>query len=221
MITITRLPEPSKLTEKKDKWLAAYLKKKGEVPKHRPPSGQYAHKEIRDILERMSNNKCFYCECKLGEDSEMKSEVDHYIEVAEQPKLAFDWNNLYLSCYDCNRKKLSNATMPVSNCLNPCDTAENPADHLTFKHEYIRPRANSSKGCKTIKKYKLDRSELNYSRLKWVQRFEHFLRKLRERQLDNEGRKLTLREREAVNSFKEPHHAFSLMFRVYLTCKLF
>lgn len=146
MISLKRLPEPPKLRENKGKWLAAYLEKRQTNPGHRPPSAQYGHEEIRDILERMSHNKCFYCECKIGEYSGTKGEIDHHIEVAECPQRAFDWDNLYLACPGCNRKKFPNKIMPVSECLDPCDLSENPANHLTFESEYIRPRANSSKG---------------------------------------------------------------------------
>ena len=217
MISIKRLPEPLKLKENKEKWLAAYLEKRQINPGHRPPSAQYGHEELRDILERMSHDKCFYCECKIGGDTGMKSEIDHHIEVAEYPGLAFDWENLYLSCHDCNRKKLPNKTMPVSDCLDPCDISEKPADHLTFESHCIRARANSSKGDGIIKKYKLNRPELNYARLKWVKNFERFLRKLRERQIQDKGRELTLDEKEAIHTFKAPDHAFSLMFSVYLS----
>ncbi len=161
----------------------------------------------------MSFSKCFYCELKFGATD---GEVDHYIEVTEDPLLAFVWDNLYLSCHDCNRRKLPNATIPVSDCVNPCDRSENPIDHLAFDSEYIRPKADSQRGAKTIQKYRLDRPELNYLRLKQLQQFERFLRELRDRQLRDGGRTLTDSEKEAIASFKQPDHAFSLMFRVYL-----
>ena len=124
--------------------------------------------------------------------------------------------NLYLSCSECNRKKLPNSTIPVNECLNPCDHSENPADHLTFDDENIRAKSGSQKGTQTIRKYGLDRRDLDYLRLKQLQSFDKLLRKLRERQLRDGGRSLTDREKEIVASFKQPDHAFSLMFRVYL-----
>ena len=39
----------------------------------------------------MTHGKCFYCERRLT-DSEQ--EVDHHVEVAERPELAFEWSNL-------------------------------------------------------------------------------------------------------------------------------
>jgi len=212
VISITRLPEPARLTESKEKWLTAYLKRRETRPGLRPDSRQYGHPEIRSTLEAISYNKCFYCERKLVET---KGEVDHYIEVAEEPALAFDWYNLYLSCPDCNRRKLSNVMIPVSDCLDPCDPTESPADHLTFDDEHVRPKDGSPKGSKTVQKYKLERLSLNYLRLKQLQQFCELLLELRERQR-RDGRPLTQPEKEVLASFKEPQHAFSLMFSTYL-----
>lgn len=214
MISVTRLPEPSILTQKKEKWLAAFLKKRELKPGTRPDSRQYGHQEIRETLEAMSFHKCFYCEHRLVET---KGEVDHYVEVAEKSEWAFEWNNLYLSCPACNRGKLFNTAIPASDCLDPCDITKIPSEYLAFDDEYIIPKLNSARGKKTIQKYKLDRLELNYLRSKQLQRFERFLRKLRERQNCEGRKKLTLAEKEVILRFKEPHHAFSLMFEVYLS----
>jgi uncharacterized protein (TIGR02646 family) len=213
VIPITRLREPAKLSENKEKWLAAYLKRRQNKPGLRPNSRQYGHPEIRSFLEAMSFNKCFYCERKLDETG---SQIDHYIEVAENPTLAFDWRNLYLSCPDCNRKKLPNTTIPVSDCLDPCDPSENPIEHLTFDREVIRPKTGSLKGSKTVQKYRLDRENLNYLRLRHLQKFRDVLLALKEHQIRDGGRPLTQLEKEALVSFKEPQHVFSLMFSVYL-----
>ncbi len=214
MIPVTRLSEPSILAVNKEKWLTAFLEKRKSKLGARPASRQYGHREIRETLEMLSFHKCFYCEHKLGET---KGEVDHYVEVAEKPEWAFEWKNFYLSCYGCNKRKSSNKMIPVSYCSDPCETSESPSAHLTFDDEYIIPRPDSQKGVKTIQKYKLNRSELSYLRLKQLQQFERFLRKIREQQNRDGRKKLTLLEKEAILSFKEPHHAFSLMFDAYLS----
>ena len=213
MISITRLPEPARLTKNKEKWLAAFLKKRETKPGSRPDSGQYGHPKIRNDLRAMSFDKCFYCEHKLAESED---EVDHYIELAEKPELAFDWDNLYLSCSFCNSKKLFNTTLPVSDCLDPCDPSDNPADHLTFEGEYIVSRAGSSKGSATIQKYRLSRPGLDGRRREQLLRFRETLSELHESQIRDGGRPLTQPEEEVLASFKEPQHAFSLMFSTYL-----
>jgi len=212
VISIARLLDPEILKKNKEKWLAAYLRKQEKNPRQSPDPRQYGHKNIRDTLRAMSFHKCFYCERKL---IETEDEVDHYVEVAEKPGLAFEWNNLYLCCPECNRK-LPNKTILVSECSDPCDLSENPADHLTFDCGDIMPKASSAKGMKTVQKYHLNRISLNYLREKELRRFCEFLLKLKERQRRDGGRPLTDAEKEAVDGFGESAHAFSLMFNAYL-----
>ncbi len=156
----------------------------------------------------MSYHKCFYCEIKLAADSE----VDHYIEVAEEPQLAFDWDNLYLSCSACNRKKLSNKAVPVVECIDPCGD-DDPAAHLIFEDEIITTKNASPKGLRTIQKYSLDRQELNYSRVRALQLFGKTLRRLHE---GRGSRPFTEDEKEIIRRFEQPDHPFSLMFHIYL-----
>ncbi len=212
MIALQRLVEPAVLTENGEKWLERFLELRKNSPGQRPDSRQYGHREIRNTLRAMSFGKCFYCERKL---SESEDEIDHYIEVAESPEQAFLWENLCLSCRDCNRHKTPNARISVSECLNPCDTTADPTEHLTFAEEIIRPRHGSSIGTRTIQKYRLDRDQLNYLRTKQLQQFERFVRGLHIVCM-REGRQLNQAEKEAIASFGQADHEFSLMFRTYL-----
>ena len=70
-------------------------------------------------------------------------------------------------------------------------------------------------GAQTIRKYRLDRDQLNYLRLKQLQRFERFVRDLYIA-CAREGRPFTQEEKEAIVSFGQADHEFSLMFRSYL-----
>lgn len=213
MRTLSRLAEPAILTKNKAKWTEAYLKKRHLSPTSRPPSSQYRHVEIRETLAAMGFRKCFYCERKIA-DSE--GEVDHVMEVVERPDLAFEWENLYWSCRECNRKKQPNARIPVADCLDPCNSLDSPEEHLSFEDEYIRPQHGSFKGSQTIHKYHLDRDQLNYLRVKQLREFDRLLRAIRERQIHEGRQRITKREREFLLSFGQPDHAFSLMFQVYL-----
>lgn len=203
MIHLDRSPEPKCLSENGERWLKVFLDNKPS----RPDPRQYGHREVRDALHAMSFNKCFYCEQKLGEN---EAEVEHFVEISTRPELAFTWTNLYLSCRGCNQAKRGRSPA-LSDCLDPCSSSHDPADHLTFSDEYIRPRAGSELGAKTIQKYRLDRDELTYKRVRALHRFEQFLRGLRER-----GLNLTDVDRERIDSFAARDHEFSLMFRVYL-----
>lgn len=217
MIALTRLPEPAILSENKTKWLDTFRRALMVNSKTRPNPRQYGHSDIRDTLRAMSFHKCFYCECKLGEHED---EVEHYLEVAEQPDLAFDWQNLFLSCRECNRRKRPNYQIPVGECVHPCDSTDSPANHLYFDNyfdnEFIRPKGGSSKGAKTIQKYCLDRDELNYRRVKHLQQLERLLRQLQTLRLGEGKRPLSERKKEVIAHFQQPDHAFSLMFSIYL-----
>ncbi len=215
MISIRRLAEPSILAKKKDEWLQKFLAKRTpEKPRLGLDTSKYGHPKIREVLEAMSSRKCFYCEHKLLEE---RGQIDHYIEVAESPELAFEWTNLYLSCSDCNNKKLENRTLPVEDCLDPCHPAINPADHLTFDRQYIRPKNDSVRGAETIQKYRLDRDDLDHSRLKQLQQLYERLLRLYELKEEEKRKYLTGKEKEALNSFGQADHTFSLMFQVYLS----
>lgn len=214
MITLKRLPEPETLVRKKQDWLANLLKNRQTNPKYRPHSSStYAHDDIRAVLTAMSHQKCFYCERKL----DSKGEVDHYIELAEKPELAFDWGNLYLSCSACN-KKLPHKSIPVQECIDPCDETINPSEHLTFDAGVIKPLRNSTKGAKTIQKYKLNEVYLTDARKNEIIRFYEILVAIQEKQLESGRAKneFTEFEKDTLLSFAQSDHAFSLMFQVYV-----
>lgn len=213
MIRLTRFAvEPPILTQKKVEWLASYKAARAKDPKKHPHSSTYAHKEIVDALERMSFHKCFYCEQSTKQSGR---EIDHFIEVAEDPDGAFVWANLYLSCGPCN-KKLPNRTVPVADCLDPCDSTAEPSEHLTFDKEQIRSRNGSVRGRETIRKYKLDRPDLDLKRARMLQRFTDVVIGIQQRMISNGRRGIKADEKEVLQSFCQPEHPFSLMFTVQL-----
>lgn len=203
------------LVTKKAEWTAAFLAKRAAKPGTRPESRRgYAHPEVRAALEAMSHYKCFYCERSVkGDEGEQKAEVDHYIEVAQRPELAFEWTNLYLACRECNKAKMGHATISVEDCLDPCDETAEPEKHLIFEDECIRPRSGSPRGRKTITKYGLDRPQLDQARTRALRNLDRLIIAIQRRQIQEGRRGLTDEEREAIQSFAEPEHPFSLMFR--------
>lgn len=196
--------EPEYLTEHKDKWLEAFL----ASGKPRPDSNKYAHPKIKDVLWSASYGKCFYCECSLCGSSK---EVDHFIEVAERKDLAFDWNNLNLSCDLCNNKR-PNKDIPVDKVLDPCkDSDEEIQNCITFNGEYIREVNNSDKGRQTIKKYQLDSELQNHRRLK------HLGKLMKEIiSLLNCKSTMTEEDKEKLRSWTYPTAPYSYMVEVYL-----
>ncbi len=213
MRCIHRLPKPNILEKNATQWTADFLKVRAINPQQRPTGSKYAHAEIKDYLARMGAHKCFYCERAL---SEKEFVIDHYIEVAERPDLAFEWENLYLCCKDCN-SKMTNITLPNANTLDPCSDTYPHAEHISFDNEKIRSRDGSSRGLQTIQKYKLDRDDLNLQRMRALREFDKRLISL-QRRLIAEGRKsLTKTEKEILESFKQAERPFSLMFAYYIS----
>ncbi|ANF52906.1 hypothetical protein A0O34_21330 [Chryseobacterium glaciei] len=151
-------------------------------------------KELRDkfleALREVFKGKCAYCESPIS-FNRTQSEYDHF-----RPKggargldkefstdhywwLAYNWNNIYLSCSHCNQYKstwfpVEGKRIPLNTpykevvdnekalLIDPC--IDKPEEHLIF-NEQGGIEAISSKGITTIEILKLDRSELVNSRL--------------------------------------------------------
>lgn len=211
MIPIEREPEPEILASKRDEWLTKFLTKRSKDPKVRPDSSKYAHGDIKAALRRMSHGKCFYCESKPDDGTE----VDHHVEVAEDPSLAFNWDNLYLACGRCNQGKKTKH-VALSECVDPCAARIDPAAHLTFDDEQIRPRNGSARGRATIRKYHLDDPLLDLQRSRALRVLDRARAAIQDRRLAQGGRPLADDERELLHSFALAERPFTLMLRVAL-----
>ncbi|WP_433929965.1 HNH endonuclease [Sorangium cellulosum] len=212
MIPIKRLPPPDVLVRNEERWRAAFLEQRAKDPqKQRPSSRRYAHPDIVSALEAMSHHKCFYCEQST---KQARPEVDHYIDVAEDPARAFTWTNLYLSCWECNHHK--HRTIPATDCLDPCAPDAQPSAHLMFDDELIRAREGSAQGLATIKKYRLDRRDLDHKRLKQLQLFNKVLGRIKDDMIAEGRRHMNENEKDLLWSFRSPDFPFSLMFGVVL-----
>ncbi len=200
---IKRFDKPNILVEKQKEWTEKFI----DSGKDRPDSSKYGHSEIKSSLFAMSHNKCFYCETVLKGQN---SEIDHYIEVSEDKNLAFEWNNLYLSCSLCN-KKLSNKTISASTALNPCLDADSEIqNHIEFEDEQIS--FLTEKGELTIKKYKLSSEKLDWSRMQELKKFNNLLNIIKNRkQLENRD-KLTTDEIDSLKRFARSDYPYSMMF---------
>ncbi len=207
MIPLTRLAEPSILAERKVEWTTAFV----AGGKKRPDSSKYAHREIVEKLRSMSHNKCFYCESR-----DARLTVDHHIEVAERRDLAFEWKNLYLACDDCQRKE-PNTSIPIAECLDPCEPGVAPDAHLTFAAE--RATFRSTCGEQTIRKYRLNHPPRINERRGAILRFMEALDRIRQRQLSDNRTAMTDAELAELQRFAQPDEPFSLMFACLLRSK--
>ncbi|MEZ4887215.1 MAG: HNH endonuclease [Chitinophagales bacterium] len=206
---IKRLKKPDNLEKKEKEWTDKFI----VSGKDRPDSSKYAHRKIRDILLAMSHSKCFYCEQKL---KGRRKEVDHYIEVVERKDLAFNWENLYLTCDHCNGK-IPNKSISAIETLNPCgDLDEVIQKHLGFEDEIILAKNNSTKGNKTIQKYRLSAERLDLLRAKELQKFSNVLIHILKQQIIEGRESMTEAEINLLKRFAQNDHSFSLMFKTLL-----
>jgi uncharacterized protein (TIGR02646 family) len=123
-------------------------------------NGIYGHPEVKDSLVEIQDGKCCFCESKIRHIS--PGDVEHFrpkagwvqdSESMNRPGyywLAYDWDNLLLSCQVCNQRNkknyfplTANSTRALSHHANigteqflfihPAN--ENPEILITFKEE--------------------------------------------------------------------------------------
>lgn len=153
----------------------------------------YRHSSVKKTLKIAQHSKCCYCESHIKN----YSTIDHFrpktsVRNTKQSErkypgyywLAYEWDNLYLSCASCNSHK--NDIFPLSNPQD-CATShksklsqetpslvdpgnENPQDFITFEGAIaIGIDSSTERGKTTIDVIQLNRSELIEKRLKRLQ----------------------------------------------------
>jgi uncharacterized protein (TIGR02646 family) len=145
----------------------------------------YGHVTVRSALEMAQHGKCCYCEVVIPKPY-APVHVEHYRPKAYSQQelgspriypgyywLAYDWDNLFLSCLFCNSSNKRNL-FPIGNqskrALNHrsdifmerslilCPSGpENPRDHIEFYKEV--PRGKTRRGKVTVAALGLSRSE--------------------------------------------------------------
>jgi len=206
---LLRLPEPLILTQRRIQWLDTLL----ASGKTRPDSSKYGNPAIKQQLNTISFNKCFYCESKL---KDKPKEIDHHIEVSIDLTLSYIWSNLFLSCDNCNGK-LNHLAIPITQALDPfLHTNQQIESNITFKDEIITAVGGSVLGLNTIQKYRLDSDLLDKRRITQLKYFYQFVDKIRIKQIEDNGRALNDEEIEAINHFTQIDQPYSLMFKVII-----
>lgn len=152
-------------------------------------SSIYGHQDVKNTLKALQHEKCAYCEGKFL--AFCYGDIEHYRPKAYSQQrpggrtirpgyywLAYDWNNLLLSCELCNRARKRNV-FPLRDPTKRADTPrkvahekplildpagkDDPHDHIRFVGNV--PGAITDVGEHTITLLGLDRSELNGLRL--------------------------------------------------------
>ncbi len=210
---VDRLPKPDILEKKHDEWLEKYMKKRESNPSARPDSSKYGNPSIKKCLHSSSFGKCFYCETKLNETS---IEIDHCKEVHIFPELAYTWDNLYMSCSNCN-DKMDCQAIPIEEVLDPCkDSDEEIQANITFEDECIYSQPNSEKGMKTIQKFRLNTDSLDLRRSRWLRQIANEALEIRGRMIKEERKVETEEEKRRLLRYTQPDQPYSLMSEIYL-----
>ena len=86
-------------------------------------------RRVLDELKRMvgTRERCMFCEDSRG------VEIDHFWPKAHYPERTFVWENLFLICADCNRKKGPSLELaPNASPLLIDPTRDDPWTHLFY-----------------------------------------------------------------------------------------
>lgn len=148
-------------------------------------AGIYAHSTVKKALEKAQHGKCCYCEA-APEKPNAFLHVEHWRPKAYSKQsangsqfcpgyywLAYDWDNLLLSCHFCNSVNKRNI-FPLFNPVNKArnhhevlglerpellkpDGLQDPREHIGF-HEEV-PIGKTPEGIKTVAVLGLHRTE--------------------------------------------------------------
>lgn len=138
MIKINRVDPPLELTDEKKRELTQKFIQKNE--------SVWGTSYIKDTLFKMSEGKCCFCECKLGEEGKYMH-VEHFHHKDEYPNEVVEWSNLLPCCVRCNTNKGTHDTKvePIINV-----TLTDPRDHLIIDNYRFKSKNNSQLGKTTI-----------------------------------------------------------------------
>ncbi len=86
-------------------------------------------KSIVQVLARMSEGHCAYCQKYIADEKSI--EVEHFRPKSLFPRLAYEWQNYLPSCAICNSKK-HNKWPPLGEYVRP-DNSVSPSSRFTFE----------------------------------------------------------------------------------------
>jgi uncharacterized protein (TIGR02646 family) len=165
-------------------------------------SGIYGHKTVKQALVDAQYGKCCFCESRVVDIS--YGDVEHFRPKAAFRQdenddltrpgyywLAYEWNNLFLSCQLCNQRYKKNL-FPLADPNRRAeshkddvskerplfaDPSDDPEQHITFRKEIPVPVNGDKIGEITIRSLSIDRRGLNDERLDYYKnlRFVHIV----------------------------------------------
>lgn len=159
MIKLYKLEEPEILKNNKDTWTKEYLDciKNDEKPSETIKS-RYRNEEIKKKILIETNDKCAYCESKVGHVC--PGDIEHILPKNKnaRPELYVSWENLTLACEECNRKGKKTYYDVNDPLVNPYE--DDPELFFMGAGPFIYHKPGSRKGEITEKILKLNRTQL-------------------------------------------------------------
>ena len=159
----------------------------------------YNAKQVKEVLLKAQYNKCCYCETWYPDPINLA--VEHFRPKSgvrqthdsneEHPGyywLAYEWDNLLLSCHPCNsiykhtlfplanphhRARFHHNDINLEQPLFVHPAKQNPRDHIQFKDD--APQGLTPIGQTTIEEIGLRRNSLREERLKKLRELDTFL----------------------------------------------
>lgn len=148
----------------------------------------YGHSEVKAELIKLQHYKCCFCESKIGHID--YGDVEHFrpkggwvqedepINAPGYYWLAYDWENLFLSCKMCNQRYKKNYFPLLNDKRAVCHSDDignelpvfvhpvfdNPEAHIEFRDEEVFEKEDSPRGKATIEKVGLFRVLLTAQR---------------------------------------------------------
>jgi uncharacterized protein (TIGR02646 family) len=205
----------------------------------------YAHSSVKKALFNMQHGKCCFCESKTKNVAHLGSgDVEHFRPKAgyQQEKhdkiselgyywLAYQWDNLLLSCESCNRLFKKNLFPLLDNqkraknhydnikdetplLINP--TEQNPEKYISFNEYVPYSIDDNSYGITTIKILNLTRTDLEEKRKKLLNEFNtqlFIIKKAANKIEDNDWQELAEEARQLINEMALPQAKYSAMIK--------
>lgn len=213
MRKVTRIEKPQILVANEKQWTQQFLNELQTVKKvskvNKIISERYKHHEIKSVLEKMYNNKCCYCENRIGVESYEQIEHLKPKSLPQFHHLAFAWENLHWCCHRCNNLK-SDKWDEQHPIIDP--TIDNPQEHLEMNIVTGELVEKTSRGKTTIDHAQLNRGSLVVARKRILQQLHSLLVlvKTTPTQVDDDLLK------EYLNHYIESDAEFSSLIDTYL-----
>ena len=139
---------PDVLEQHGGQWLQEFLAK----PSNETRRSRYRHPEIKEHLKKETFGKCVYCESKIGHNT--PGDTEHIRPVKKFVREIFVWENLTISCAECNRRK---GDYYDGNCMFLNPYTDNVEDMIVHFGPLVSWEIGNERAETTIRKLELDK----------------------------------------------------------------